>query len=152
MIYPSFGPEASDADKTHSFNITRAVFNTEQRVTIDVGLVVAASSLNCVTQISSALAEVLSQLDEAMFDRANMVVAHYLTRAGVVIAAGHSMTPSNAGAVPPIIATLRPTALLQPAALILDLSRCGLASTMLRTTLKFSNILHWIKASNMASG
>ena len=50
--------------------------------------------------MSSALAEVVSELDEAMFDPANMVVTHYLTHAGVVIAAVHSTTPANAGAVP----------------------------------------------------
>ena len=80
MLYPSLGAEASDAEKTHSFNIARAAFNTEQRITIEDGLIVAASRLNCSTQMSSALAEVVSELDEAMFDPANMVVAHYLTR------------------------------------------------------------------------
>ena len=108
MLYPSLGVEVSDAEKTHSFNIARAAFNTEQRITIEDGLIVDASCLNCATQMSSALAEVVSELDEAMFEPANMVIAHYITRAGVVIAAGHSMTPSNAGAVPPIIIALRP--------------------------------------------
>ena len=78
------------------------------RITIEDGLIVAASRLNCATQMSSALAEVVSELDEVMVDPDNMVVSHYLTRAGVVIAAGHAMTPANARAVPPIIAAFRP--------------------------------------------
>ena len=108
MLYPTLGAEASDAERTHSFNIARAALKTERRITIEDGLILAASRLNCSTQMSSALAEVVSELDEAMFDPANMVVAHYLTRAGVVIAAGHAMIPGNPGAVPPVIAALRP--------------------------------------------
>ena len=88
VLYPTLGAEASDAEKTHSFNIARAAFNTERQITIEDGLIVATSRLNCATQMSSALAEVVSQLDNRMFDLANIVVAQYLTRAGVIIASG----------------------------------------------------------------
>ena len=66
MMYPSLGAEASDSVKTHSFNIARAAYNTERRITIEDGLIVAASRLNCATQMLSALAEVVSQLDLAL--------------------------------------------------------------------------------------
>ena len=108
MLYPTLGAEASDAERTHSFNTARAALKTERRITTEDGLILAASRLNCSTHMSSALAEVVSELDEAMFDPANMVLAHYLTHAGVVIAAGHTMIPGNPSAVPPVIAALRP--------------------------------------------
>ena len=54
MLYPSLRAEASDAEKTHSFNIARAAFNTEQRITIEDGLILAASCLNYSTQMTSA--------------------------------------------------------------------------------------------------
>ena len=108
MLYPTLGAEASDAEQTHSFNIARAVLKTERRITIKDGLILAASRLNCSTQMSSALAQGVSELDEAMFDPANMVVAHFLTRTGVIIVADRAMIPGNPGAVPPVIAALGP--------------------------------------------
>ena len=86
MLHPPLGAEASNAEKTHSFNISRAAFNTERRITIEDSLIVAASHLNCATQMSSALADVVSQLDDRRFDPANMVVTHYLNRALTICA------------------------------------------------------------------
>ena len=37
MLYPTLGAEASDAERTHSFNIARAAFKTERRITIEDG-------------------------------------------------------------------------------------------------------------------
>ena len=60
VLYPTLGAEASDAERTHSFNIARVALKTERRITIEDGLILAASRLNCSTQMSSALAEVVS--------------------------------------------------------------------------------------------
>ena len=49
MLYPTLGAEALDAERTHSFNIARAPLKTERRITIEDGLILAASRLNCLT-------------------------------------------------------------------------------------------------------
>ena len=58
--------------------------------------------------MSFSLQDVVAHLDEHMFDPANMVVVHYLTRTGAVIAAGTAMIPADPLAVPPTIANLKP--------------------------------------------
>ena len=51
QLYPAGGAEATDAEKNHAFNVARAAFAAERRITIEDGLVVAASRLNYATQL-----------------------------------------------------------------------------------------------------
>ena len=67
-----------------------------------------ASRLNYHTQLSSAISEVVSDLDNTMFDPASMVVMNYLTKAGAVVSTAQAMIPANPNAVPPTLATLKP--------------------------------------------
>ena len=83
-LYPSLGADATDAEKTHSFNIAKAAFTSKRRISTEDGLVATASRLNCHTQMSSAISEVVSDLDDTMFDPASMVVVNYLTKAVAV--------------------------------------------------------------------
>ena len=48
-LYPTLGANTTDAEKTHSFNIAKAAFTSEWRISTEYGLVATASKLNCHT-------------------------------------------------------------------------------------------------------
>ena len=91
-----------------SFNIAKAAFTSERQISTEDGLVATASRLNCHTSMSSAISEVVGNLDDTMFDPDSMVVVNYLTKAGAVTPTATAMTPANPTAVPPILASLNP--------------------------------------------
>ena len=107
-LYPTLGVNTTDTKKTHSFNIAKAAFTSEQCISTDSNLVATTSRLNYHTQMSSAIQEVVSKLDNNMFNPANMIVANYLTRMGAVIPTVAAMIPVDPNAVPPTQAPLKP--------------------------------------------